>query len=475
MAGLSPKTAFRAGAVLALLLGLTSLPGCSEDYPDDLHYPLRNDPIVLERPASDPTHLDAPGQMEQWIDALPGKGGKLLDPTATIEKQQLAKVSEFLGKSHFDLTEDEARAAGLTSPPPDKEATKQALEGRRTALEKRIKETTQRMAVVGPALLAILEDLFGQPAKPKVDVEDADEHRLDAKTLSDGARLYRRHCLHCHGLTGDGRGPTGPWVNPHPRDYRIGKFKFTSSSEPVGTRKARREDLLRTLQHGIEGTSMPSFALLDREQELEPLVSYVIHLSLRGQVEVEVLTTFLGKDAGDADAEAVKDRARDKLLGSVSETGRPIPGLWDNWKATEKKAIPVGPAAAYTGKPPDALSKAQETELKKSISRGYAQFTTGDAKCRQCHNDFGRANDYKYDDWGLVGRPANLTTGLYRGGRRPLDLYYRIHAGINGSAMTSFGSALSPDDIWDIINFLEAMPYPKMLPDDVSEAIYGKK
>jgi len=70
-----------------------------------------------------------------------------------------------------------------------------------------------------------------------------------------------------------------------------------------------------------------------------------------------------------------------------------------------------------------------------------------------------------------VGRPANLTAGIYRGGRRPLDLYYRISKGINGSAMPD-NSAIPPKDVWDIVNFLEAMPYPKMLPEDVRNRIY---
>ena len=113
-----------------------------------------------------------------------------------------------------------------------------------------------------------------------------------------------------------------------------------------------------------------------------------------------------------------------------------------------------------------------------SIGRGFVSFTTGAAECRKCHGDFGRVNNYIYDDWGTIVRPANLTTGIYRGGRRPIDLYYRIHAGINGSNMPAFGEsvfATNPAEIWDIVNFLEALPYKKMLPDEVKEQVYGKE
>ena len=44
--------------------------------------------------------------------------------------------------------------------------------------------------------------------------------------------LYREHCAHCHGITGDGVGPTATFLNPYPRDYRKGQFKFKST--PVG-------------------------------------------------------------------------------------------------------------------------------------------------------------------------------------------------------------------------------------------------
>src|SRR5262249_17880585 len=72
--------------------------------------------------------------------------------------------------------------------------------------------------------------LFGSPAAPRVtgitNVVQADDSKatveqfvealqLDHKVLARGSKLYRIHCLHCHGLTGDGRGPTAPWVNPH--------------------------------------------------------------------------------------------------------------------------------------------------------------------------------------------------------------------------------------------------------------------
>ena len=113
---------------------------------------------------------------------------------------------------------------------------------------------------------AALNKVFGTPRQPRVGdatgeddatvvqpllllkVRDADA-KAPFKTLAQGSKVYRYHCVHCHGLTGDGRGPTGPWVVPHPRDYRSGEFKFISTKPEVNSKKPHREDLVRTLAH----------------------------------------------------------------------------------------------------------------------------------------------------------------------------------------------------------------------------------
>jgi hypothetical protein len=55
--------------------------------------------------------------------------------------------------------------------------------------------------------------------------------------------------------------------------------------------------------------------------------------------------------------------------------------------------------------------------------------------------------------------PRNLRQGIYRGGRRPLDLYYRIHAGINGAPMPAAAGTVSPEEIWHIVNYVRSLPY----------------
>jgi len=60
--------------------------------------------------------------------------------------------------------------------------------------------------------------------------------------LQTGRAVYMKNCMHCHGVSGDGNGPTAQYLNPLPRDYRSGLFKFTST---LGPEKPTRDDLSR--------------------------------------------------------------------------------------------------------------------------------------------------------------------------------------------------------------------------------------
>jgi len=55
--------------------------------------------------------------------------------------------------------------------------------------------------------------------------------------------------------------------------------------------------------------------------------------------------------------------------------------------------------------------------------------------------------------------------GQYRGGRRPVDLYRRIYAGIKGTPMPGASSSLKPEEIWDIVNYVLDVPYQKQTPE----------
>ena len=139
-------------------------------------------------------------------------------------------------------------------------------------------------------------DSEGEPTSEVINLDNLKmaAGAVSSERLGEPHGLYREHCAHCHGVTGDGAGPTASSLNPYPRDFRLGKFKFKST--PL-RKTPTNEDLTRILRNGVPGTAMPSFQTLD-DQEIEALVDYVKYLTMRGVTE-RLLIAEVGALDGD--------------------------------------------------------------------------------------------------------------------------------------------------------------------------------
>ncbi len=282
----------------------------------------------------------------------------------------------------------------------------------------------------------ILDTQFGTPDEPKLPEVLRDIPGLKPERLAEGGKQYRRLCMHCHGLAGDGNGPTAPFLYPRPRDYRPGVFKFTSTG--VGA-KPTWDDIYYTLVRGAPGTAMPSFRAYS-EETLAALVDYVIYLSARGQAERLLAATLTEFDElGDEDVE-----------DAISLV------------ASQWKAAPGAIVQPETAKPEFTME---------SVERGRKLFLASEkGNCAACHGESGRGDGPSAevdpntgqpmrDYWGFRIRPTDLTTGLLRGGRRPIDLYRRIHTGVKGTPMPGQAGNLTSDEIWDVVHFVLYLPY----------------
>ncbi|GAA5506569.1 cytochrome c [Novipirellula caenicola] len=353
---------------------------------------------------------------------------------------------------------------------------------------------------------AVLEQAFGTPNQPKwpanllsgrdrtlLEVERLERAAGPISSLQDGSHLglYREHCVHCHGLAGDGFGPTSLALNPYPRDFRRGVFKWKSTRRNA---KPTREDLRRTLIHGEAGTAMPSFSVLP-DDELDALVDYVIYLSIRGEVERELLAAAveLGYDETPPEENlrlrmpSVSDAASAGDAQAASEgaeaTREIIQEVIRSWVSAEDAVVEV-PAA-----PP-----ANDTD---SIERGRELFHGQIANCVGCHGPQGNgaAVTLDYDDWtkeystrlGLTPTdrdamkpfrkagapkprpiiPRRLQGGVFRGGGDGETLYRRITQGVAGTPMPSLevtetesGKGLTPDQVWDLVHYVQSLGKP---------------
>lgn len=174
------------------------------------------------------------------------------------------------------------------------------------------------------------------------------------------------------------------------------------------------------------------------EKDLNFLASYVIHLSLRGEVEYFVLQNLL------------------KPGGSLDQSIEEIVGIFSGrWVKAQDPKLVIDPVP-YPFK--------NDEEIKAGVQRGQAFFNDSEAGCVKCHTDYGRHSKFRYDAWGTLVRPPDLTQGIYRGGRRPIDLYWRVYSGINGSGMAPFKDVKSSkiQSLWDVVKFVEILPYPAM-------------
>jgi mono/diheme cytochrome c family protein len=347
----------------------------------------------------------------------------------------------------------------------------------------------------------ILATMFGTPDDPQlpalgdVDVKSIiDINRVSmsaGKVKSDKSGqpvgLYREHCVHCHGITGNGLGPTAAFLNPYPRDFRKGTFKFKKTAKG---QKPTHEDLSRLLYDGVAGTAMPSFKVLDAD-ERESLVHYVKYLALRGEVERKLTEEIQELDEGDRlvkypsekEADSSKYQAKlDRLRAIAAE-------VTQSWIDAEGQATAI----------PDRTEQADVAAKKAAIARGRELFYGPIANCVKCHGDsaLGDGQLTDYDDWtkeldpqdpkataeymalGALKprniRPRNLRLGIYRGGLTPNDIYWRVVNGIDGTPMPAVPmkpqneKGLSPDDVWDLVEYVRSLPYESLNKPDSNQ------
>jgi mono/diheme cytochrome c family protein len=372
-----------AGAALALAVVGCGDAASGEGYDQALRYPLRADPLVIATPPAEPTGPAPAGKLDESIAAFASLGGKFLDP-----------------KVLPDTRREELRAA--------------------------------------------LDDLFGTPAAPlagpKPELGGLD---LSPAHLAAGSRVYRRLCVNCHGLTGDGRGPTGPWVYPYPRDFRTGQFKAADNGP-----RPHAETLTRLIRHGVPGTAMQPFDLIP-EEEVRAAAAYAVHLSLRGEVEYRVTRALLD-ETGESDVSDVAAECRTVLEKSFGE-----------W--AKAQTVPVATPPVWPDDP--ATPTHQE-----SVRRGQALFT-GVGGCASCHKDYGRSDSFRYDVWGGVARVPDLTRGEFRWGKQPADLVARVRHGIPAVGMPA-NDQLTDEQVRDLALFVQELSYPNRLPPDVRERVY---
>jgi mono/diheme cytochrome c family protein len=215
-----------------------------------------------------------------------------------------------------------------------------------------------------------------------------------------GAQVYDRYCVGCHGAAGDGRGPAAEMLITQPRDFTKGIFKFRTT--PSGTLPTD-DDLFRVITRGVFRTSMPEWSLLS-ERERWALVAYV--------------KTFFPE-------------------WTARGPGEPI-------------FLPKAPASVGT---PESVARGRQLDEMLECAACHGGGGRGDGPS---------AGTMAVDAWGHRQRPFDFTKGRPKSGPDPEDIYRTFMTGLNGTAMPSYFSIFAePDgenilegDGWNLVSYV---------------------
>jgi cbb3-type cytochrome c oxidase subunit III len=81
--------------------------------------------------------------------------------------------------------------------------------------------------------------------------------------LSEGKKIYDMNCATCHGSKGAGDGAAAAGLNPKPRNFTEGKFKYGSTDK----------DLFNLISKG-KGP-MPAWGSILKENQIYDVIAYI--------------------------------------------------------------------------------------------------------------------------------------------------------------------------------------------------------
>lgn len=231
---------------------------------------------------------------------------------------------------------------------------------------------------------------------------------IQTDKLELGKKVYFKRCVWCHGIEGEGNGPSADRLFTRPRNFIQGTFKirWTDSGDlPLD------QNLIDTVKNGLPGSAMPSWSGILSEDEIEAVVQFVKSL-------------VQDRDFADEDEEVY-----------VQDFG----------------SNPWGTKGPYHfGVPQEDIDAGKEIFLKN--------------KCFECHGGEGRGdgNPTMKDDWGFAIMAADWQQCWnFRGSRRnhfdPFNIVRTISTGMNGTPMPNFKDKITIEDRWKLAAFVNSL------------------
>jgi mono/diheme cytochrome c family protein len=170
---------------------------------------------------------------------------------------------------------------------------------------------------------------------------------------SSGRRVYETYCIGCHGQNGLGDGEASVFLNPKPRNFVNGQYKFFyfGESGPFPSTAS----LQVTIRNGIQGSAMPAFPLL-ADQEISDVITYIKSLRQGGWVEpapVQAAVPITGTTAAEIFNNAGCNTCHQfDPLGAVGGVGPNLTQIGARLTVDEIKESIINPAAVTAAECP---------------------------------------------------------------------------------------------------------------------------
>ncbi len=241
---------------------------------------------------------------------------------------------------------------------------------------------------------------------------------VTASTLNTGHDTYLEYCVQCHGVNGDGNGPSSKGMYPPPRNLTLGIYKFANV---VGGELPHDEDFYRIINHGLNGSAMLPWDL--KGKRLEAVVDYI--------------KTF---------APQVWEGA-DKTLGTKFEI--PKDPFGDTYKhiALEKGKKVYHITAACTQCHRGYESKADISSFNQEINKVALKAEEFAPDLYQVKPQEGEFN-YKVVPPDFTFHPLRSITNVE-------SIVVRLMYGVNGSGMPGWKDVVTDEELWALAYYVD--------------------
>lgn len=209
----------------------------------------------------------------------------------------------------------------------------------------------------------------------------------------DGQVVFELHCIGCHGAKGDGKGEVANDFVVKPRDFTLGKFKFSTTER---NSLPTDEDLKNTITNGLPTSAMPNYRLLD-DASMNAVIAYIKTFSTR----------------------------------------------WDTEQAQQKWKQASPPDFVGT---PASVGKGEKLFTLRCLMCHGTITEQPDVVFSLQWQGAEICND-------LI-RPAVFSYGTIKRGPKVEDIHMSITAGVGGTPMLAWGEMISEQDRWDLTSYI---------------------